>query len=164
MPVPSSPDESGSPQFELIETSRYQLRALSESLLGLGLQLDINEVSVDRWGSVVRTLRLLDGLNGRNLIAVAGEQGAGKTHLLTNLYPAAAGWLEGNIGRGEKTAVAVQERAGCTEARGIVVRRRRWDRHGRKTDNRPGEGLTYEVAYTFDQREQWRAAGDGRRF
>lgn len=157
MTIPS-PDDSGIPEFALVESARYQLRALSDSLLRLGSQLDVNGVPVGRWASIIRTLRLIDGLSSRNLIAVAGEQGAGKTHLLSNLYPAAAGWLEGNIGRGEKTAIAVQESAGCTQARGIVVWRRRWDLNGRKTDRQPGEGLTYEVAYTFDQREQWRAA------
>jgi hypothetical protein len=161
MTIPLQPDESGSLEFELIRTARYQLRALSDGLLRLGVQLDINDIPADRWGPVVRTLQLLDGLSRRNLIAVCGEQGAGKTHLLTNLYPAAAGWLEGNIGRGEKSAVAVQERSDCTEPRGIVVRRRRWDPHGRKTDNQPGEGLTYEVTYAFDQREQWRAEAMG---
>jgi hypothetical protein len=150
--------ESGISEFELVETARYQLRTLTDSLLRLGSQLDINDAPVGRWASIIRTLRLIEGLSSRNLVAVAGEQGAGKTHLLSNLYPEAAGWLEGNIGRGEKTAVAVQEHADCTEPRGFVVRRRRWDRNGRKTDSQPGEGLTYEVAYTFDKREEWRAA------
>jgi hypothetical protein len=161
MTIPRPPDESGNLEFELIRTARYQLRALAGSLLRLGVQLDTNQIPADRWGPVVRTLQLLDSLSSRNLVAVAGEQGAGKTHLLTNLYPAAAGWLAGNIGRGEKNAVAVQERPDLTEARGIAVRRRRWDPHGRKTDSYPGEGLTYEVTYTFDEREQWCAALTG---
>src|SRR5215471_162421 len=152
------PDESGISEFELVETARYQLRALSDSLLRLGSQLDINDAPVGRWASIIRALRLIDGLSSRNLIAVAGEQGAGKTHLLSNLYPEAADWLQGNIGRGEKTAIAVQEHADCTEPRGTVIRRRRWDRNRRKTDSQPDGGLTYEVVYAFDEREQWRAA------
>jgi hypothetical protein len=158
-----SPDSEADRGFELIEIASHQLTVLSEALLRLGVQLDIQAIPEDKWGPTVGTLRLMHGLNGRRLIAVAGGQGAGKTHLMRNLYPEAAGWLDGNLGRGEMTAVAIEERADCAEPRGIVVRRRRWDQHGQKMDTAPGKGLTYVVTYSPDRREEWRSAvlGEG---
>src|SRR5262250_2827762 len=99
--------------FEQVVAAEIRVGALSEALLKLGVQMEINEISDDTWGPAVRALRLVHALNERRLIAVAGVQGAGKTHLMRNLYPEAAEWLQGNLVRGETNPVVIQERADC---------------------------------------------------
>ena len=55
-------------------------------------------------------------LHGRDLLAVTGSQGAGKTTLVRELYGASVvGWLQDNPGRGEILPVLVTEDPGRTE-------------------------------------------------
>src|SRR5215469_1599084 len=147
--------DSESRQFELLETAARRMSVLSDRLVHLGQLLDIQGVDEEKWGPTIRTMRLISTLGGSNLIAVAGGQSAGKTHLIRNLYPSAADWLEGNLHRGETSPVTIVESAERTEPRGIVVRRRRWDAQGRKRDQVPGDGPTYREIYEPKRRSEW---------
>lgn len=131
------------------------LQGLAMALLRLGVQLDINEVDESRWIYLVRQLYLVSALGGRHYVAVAGEQGAGKTLLMRNLYPDARDWLEDNPARGEKNPVAIVERTGLTEPRGIVITRR----SGAEAV-RTGE-LTKTERYTAGQRGEWQKKVQG---
>src|SRR5262249_38586784 len=113
-------------------------------------------ISDDTWGPAVRALRLVHALNERRLIAVAGVQGAGKTHLMRNLYLGAAEWLQGNLVRGETNPVVIQERADCTAPYGRIVRRRRWS--AGLQDEAFAQGLLYETEYGPDRRADWQLA------
>ena len=119
------------------------------ALLRLGVQLDINEVPESRWIHLVRQLYLVSALGGQHYVAVAGEQGAGKTLLMRNLYPDAKDWLEDNPGRGEKNPVAIVERTGLTEPQGIVITRRSGAEAARTAE------LTKTELYTAAQRREW---------
>ena len=100
---------------------------LVTKLIRLGWQLDLNGVTEDRWIHVLRTLYQVDALSGYRLVAVAGGQGAGKTTLVSNLYPNAWRWLDPNPGRGEKVPVCVVEKHGRTEPCGVIVKRVAFD-------------------------------------
>ena len=128
------------------------LPELSIRLLGLWAQLDLNDVDRSRWSHLVRQLCVIDAVSGSRYVAVAGEQGAGKTTLMRALYPAARDWLpEGNIGRGEKYPVTIVERQGLQEPRGLVTRRLIRD------EARAAGKLTrVEPPYEADRREHWR--------
>jgi hypothetical protein len=120
---------------------------LADAVLRLGVQLDIHRVDDARWADVVRQFYLVNTLSKDHFVAVAGEQGAGKTQLLSNLYPSAAAWLRGNLGRGEKIPVAVVERAGLTEPQGVVVSRRK--------PGVAGDGLTQRTYFGAGQQTEW---------
>lgn len=106
------------------------LNQLAESVLQLGVQLDIGQAGQAdrpgragerRWADLVRQLFLIDALDGDRSVVITGEQGAGKTRLMRNLYPEAADWLEDNAGRGEKNPVRIVERTNLPEPRGLVT-------------------------------------------
>jgi hypothetical protein len=145
-----SSEELAKPADDGFVKADRMLQRLAMSLLRLGVQLDVNKVKDNGWLGLIRQLYLVSALGGSHYIAVAGEQGAGKTRLTQNLYPAAAEWLDDNPGRGEKNPVAIVERTDLTTARGIVVVRRTG-----ADAVRCGE-LTEEIVYTAERAEEWR--------
>jgi hypothetical protein len=145
-------------KIEQVATVYQRVRSLSAVLQQLGTRLDIEGVEEEGWRRVVRALYVVSALGDEPLVAITGEQGAGKTHLASNLCPAAAPWLKGNLDRGERLPIVIRE-SDRPDVRGVVTRRRRWDRTERKTDEEAGDGLTYDVHYRADTAhriEQWR--------
>ena len=65
----------------------------------------------------VRTMRLLAD---HVVIAVAGRQSAGKTHLVRALYDLDHEWLSDNLGQGERVPILVVEEEGLQQPQGMV--------------------------------------------
>ncbi|WP_055495580.1 hypothetical protein [Streptomyces sp. TP-A0356] len=126
------------------------LQGLAMALMRLGVELDIRGADNSDWLLLVRQLYVLSSLGGHQFVSIAGEQGAGKTLLARNLYPDADTWLEDNTGLGEKCPVAIVERAGLQEPRGVVVFRRP-GAHAERTGQ-----LVERRYYSAEQREEWR--------
>ncbi|MFF4900772.1 hypothetical protein [Streptomyces sp. NPDC001068] len=126
------------------------LQGLAMALMRLGVELDIRGADDSDWLRLVRQFYVLSSLGEDQFVSIAGEQGAGKTLLARNLYPEAADWLEDNTGVGEKCPVAIIERAGLEEPRGVVVLRR-----SGVDAERSGQLVDYRY-YTVGQREEWR--------
>lgn len=69
---------------------------------------------------IIRKSRIAQILSGRNMIAIAGSQGAGKSTFLKNLYELDNSWIIDNQGRGEKVPLLVIEKNGISEPEGWI--------------------------------------------
>ncbi|MEV6781946.1 hypothetical protein [Streptomyces sp. NPDC051098] len=142
-------DEQEDADGRFVKAERL-LQGLAMALMRLGVELDIRGADNSDWLLLVRQLYVLSSLGEQQFVSIAGEQGAGKTLLARNLYPDAGDWLEDNTGLGEKCPVAVVERAGLQEPRGVVIFRRpgaHAERSGQLVERR---------YYSAEQREEWR--------
>ncbi|MFS4090989.1 hypothetical protein [Streptomyces sp. AF1A] len=142
-------DEQEDADGRFVKAERL-LQGLAMALMRLGVELDIRGADNSDWLVLVRQLYVLSSLGEHQFVSIAGEQGAGKTLLARNLYPGTDTWLEDNTGLGEKCPVAIVERAGLQEPRGVVVFRRPGadaERSGR---------LVEKQYYSAEQREEWR--------
>ena len=73
-------------------------------------KLDTDSTQITTAISIYKKIRLTRLLNDNRFIAIAGAQGAGKTTLISQIYPL-NDWLEGNIGRGETIPIFIKEDA-----------------------------------------------------
>ena len=71
-------------------------------------KLDTDSSEITNAISIYKKIRLTRLLNDNRFIAIAGAQGAGKTTLISQIYPL-NDWLEGNIGRGETIPIFIKE-------------------------------------------------------
>ncbi|MGC0344365.1 hypothetical protein [Streptomyces sp. SLBN-8D4] len=142
-------DEQEDADGRFVKAERL-LQGLAMALMRLGVELDIKGADNSDWLLLVRQFYVLSSLGEHQFVSIAGEQGAGKTLLARNLYPDAEAWLEDNTGLGEKCPVAIVERAGLQEPRGVVVFRQ----PGAQAE-RSGH-LVERQFYSAEQREEWR--------
>jgi hypothetical protein len=68
----------------------------------------------------VRDCQMTGLLYDHTLVAIAGDQGAGKTRLMRLLYDLDTAWLDDNAGRGEYLPVLVLEDPGIVEVHGCA--------------------------------------------
>ncbi|MZF88210.1 hypothetical protein [Streptomyces sp. SID5643] len=142
-------DAQEDPDGRFVKAERL-LQGLAMALMRLGVELDIRDADHNDWRPLVRQLYVLSSLGGHRFVSIAGEQGAGKTLLARNFYPEASSWLEDNTGLGEKCPVAIVEKAGLQEPRGVVV-------FGRSGVDAERTGQLVDLRYySADQREEWR--------
>ncbi|MEW1771796.1 hypothetical protein [Streptomyces sp. NPDC086777] len=141
-------DEQEDADGRFVKAERL-LQGLVMALMRLGVELDIRGADDSDWLLLIRQLYVLSSLGEHQFVSIAGEQGAGKTLLVRNLYPIADTWLEDNTGLGEKCPVAIVERVGLQEPRGVVVFRRPG------TDAEASGQLVERRYYSAEQREEW---------
>jgi hypothetical protein len=88
----------------------------------------------------VRDCQMTGLLYDHTLVAIAGDQGAGKTRLMRLLYDLDTAWLDDNAGRGEYLPVLVLEDPGIVEVHGCIYR---WNDETNPGEPR-GEAVTAE--------------------
>ena len=83
-------------------------------------KLDTDSSEITNAISIYKKIRLTRLLNDNRFIAIAGAQGAGKTTLISQIYPL-NDWLEGNIGRGETIPIFIKEDVTLKSPQAVVV-------------------------------------------
>lgn len=78
-------------------------------ILNIAVQFDCSKTEREKIRSVLRKLLVIREMHSTYFICVGGTQGAGKTHLLRELY-GLDDWLQDNPGRGERRPLFILER------------------------------------------------------
>lgn len=97
-----------------ISLSTEQLETNLKSALSLISTSGFTKETINQAIDVYKKTRLVRLLSDKRFIAIAGAQGAGKTTLISLVYQL-DGWLDGNVGRGEKLPVFISEQEGLKE-------------------------------------------------
>lgn len=100
--------------FSRLELTLFNLM---DSLVGLPNYIEIKNKIL----SINRKLRITRELANTKYIAISGNQGAGKTKLIREIYDLDNLWLPDNEGRGEQLPLFIIEHKDCIKPYAVVV-------------------------------------------
>lgn len=104
-------------ESSVISRLEFTLFNLMNSLVGLPNYIEIKNKIL----SINRKLRITRELSNTQYIAISGNQGAGKTKLIREIYDLDNLWIPDNEGRGEQLPLFIVENKECENPYAIVV-------------------------------------------